>query len=711
MANRQAQVLEAPSLALECGLTFPVTSINVISASNRLVFGALGPLVKILLTAQADKWEDAISKDDAIKDLVSSCVKSDEHIKKVKRLFLQSPPPFVDQEMGISVDAYISFIEELTKKVVACDKSATAVVNESDSSTTPVDSHKQVAACFKKLETGIANIVKYSAVKVSAGGHTTTYKSAITKQLKIFFATLFYCFKDSDAFEGPEPTIDFKKWPIALQKQAPEFKEIQASTYFGSPVSAKSIIEILEKRNTQREKDRAEALQLLQVQLASLRDKESASITDTAKKAAYLEAWPIAVEFILQYFKFCLKKANCSGVSTAKSLLKSAASATEFGSILDVVYAEANKMPTAIDVSDVTKPDVDVPVKDVEPSYKCQLLEPPTFPVKFKFNPPVYETTSTNWLGFVEVKAVPYFITHQLSYKDRAAALWYVFSSKNLRNRYLRVFESYIKIVESKDDFAALYRKVGQTFWPEQTQMPHDYEKLLHDPSYISQKADENHEDFVERLKDCFQSAYPASADTDTNKLRLAEMIFKGIREGWLKNILFNEHYETIFVRGEVNKLLQVMKREKLKAFKAKSLAQEGLSLNYIDSRGSNNSRRPVRVPQKAPKGRSRIQEEVKYLTKDRNVDKNGNLIVPVKDMPKHLTQRADFNPRNYVDKSTYQSVLRMARAKTDRRSAEKAKAAQNKRKYRRRVDNKYRRTNTLIEPSRESFVNTVNTV
>ena len=73
MANRQAQVLEAPSLALECGLTFPVTSINVISASNRLVFGALGPLVKILLTAQADKWEDVISKDDAIKDLVSSC--------------------------------------------------------------------------------------------------------------------------------------------------------------------------------------------------------------------------------------------------------------------------------------------------------------------------------------------------------------------------------------------------------------------------------------------------------------------------------------------------------------------------------------------------------------------------------------------------------------------------------------------------------------
>ena len=709
-------MLKAPDLAFEYGLALPVASINVIQPSNKLVFGALGPLVKILLTVEADKWEDAIAKDEVIKDLVSSSVKSEEYVQKVKRYFLASPPPFVAQKMGISVDEYITFMEELTKKCAACETDS-ADVNKGGTNTTgatnTVSSSKQLAACFNKLKTGIANIVSHSTVKVSASGQVTTYKTAITKQLKQFFATLMYCLKNSEALDGPCPIIDLKKWPAALIKQSPEFDEIQASTYFGSPVSAKSIIEIMEKRDTQREKDRVEALQLLRVQLASLKDKESANFegSDAANKAKYLEAWPMAVEFVQQYFQFGLKRANASGISTVKALIKGAMSATEFGEILDVVCREAEKMPTAIDVSDVTKPLEDVPVKDIQPTYECQLLEPPAFAVKFKFNPPTYDTYSHDWIGFVEIKAVPYFITHQLSYKNRAAALWHVFPTRNLRNRYLRVFEAYIKIVDSREEFATLYRKVGETFWPEQTQMPHDYEKKLHDPSYTSQRADENHEDFVERLKDCFKRAYPASADTDTNKLRLAEMIFKGVRESWLKNILFNEHYDTIFVTGEVNKLLQILKREALKAFKAKSLASEGLSLSFIDNRGGAADRRHERSSKSMPKRGNKIQEEVKYLTKNRNVDKNGNLIVAVKDMPKHLVERAGFNPKNYVDKAKYRDINRMARANVDRRNRERAKAAQNKRKYRRKVENKYRRTNTLIEPSRDSYVNTVNTL
>ena len=67
MAKRQAQVLKAPDLALN-GLNFPVTSINVIQPCNKLVFAALGPLVKILLTVQADAWETKITEDEVVCD-------------------------------------------------------------------------------------------------------------------------------------------------------------------------------------------------------------------------------------------------------------------------------------------------------------------------------------------------------------------------------------------------------------------------------------------------------------------------------------------------------------------------------------------------------------------------------------------------------------------------------------------------------------------
>ena len=698
--------------------------VNVITSTNKLLFSDAAPCVNLLWTEGEGVRTAGMAKLVLIQTLVSNCLPSTGK-KLVLGKFLSNPPPFVSQKMGLTIDEYIDFISEFTNVAEKCDKEITDKEH--------TDLCTKVAGTFEKLDKGISNIQKNFSVKVKSGGKSSTYKLAITKQLKSFIATLFYCMQNNDAFAEPDPTIDLSKWPDALVPETMEIKEIQQTT----EAHAKSIISILENRNLPRDQDRADALRLLTIQLTNLSESEAKTLSaDSVKCSKYKDVGaPMAAKFIMDCFLNKLNRGNSSGIATTKILLKSCLDTTDYGEILEYVWRVAEKVPKAIDVSEAIKAKEDIPVKDMAPTYKCQLTEPPPITVKHKFEPPVYHT-SGDWLSFVEFKAIPYFMTHSLSYSHRASALWHCLPTANYRNRYLKTFGDCISGVKTLEDFAALYRSVGQSFWPEQILLPHDFEKKLRTPSFIRQFQDENHDDFVYRLQETFESAYPSSYDSDTNKLKLCEIIFSGIREAWLKNILFNEHYDIIFVTGEVNKLLQIMKKEKLKSFKARALAKDGLSLNFISDvqnkpSGSrprhkpslwapkpyrpmqdNNTHRSVKSFQNPIKNISKLETQIRqehqFLVQNRNVGPDGKLIIPLDRIPHGLKTRPGFDARNYVSKETYRQVMEMAKANVSRRKEQNNKKSKNQRRYRRMAENKHRRNNTLVEPQRR-YVNEVN--
>ena len=697
--------------------------INVITSSNKLLATDASSLVNLLWNSTGRT--PGVAKVELTQSLVTNCLPS--HGKKlVMAKFLSNPPPFVSQKMGWSIDEYINFITDITTVAEKCDKATT------DTEHTAMCT--KVAGTFEKAKDGLSNMQKNFNVKVRSGGKSTTYKLAITKQMVSFIATLFYCLKNEDAFAEPDPLIDLSRWPDALLAETIAISEIQDST----EVNAKIIISILEKRNLPRDQDRMDALRLLNVQLTNLSESEAKTVSTDTVRCKYKDIGsPMAVQFILDCFKNKLNRGNSNGIATARTLMKSCLDTTEFGEILEYVWKLAEKVPRAIDVSEAIKPKEDIPVKGVAPAYKCLLKEPQPISVKFKFIPPVYNN-SRDWLSFVEFKLIPYYVTHTLSYRDRANALWYSFPTVNYRNRYLNTFSDCINGVKTQEDFTTLYRSVGQTFWPEQTKLAHDFEKQLRTPSFIRQYDYENHEDFVLRLQETFERAYPSSHDSDTNKLKLCEIIFTGIRESWLKNILFNEHYDKIFVTGEVNKLLLIMRSEMLKAYKAKALAKEGLSLNYISESSNRQPRRPKersstwssqqsgrpvysknsannryhqnsKKPEKKPsKLGSEIKEELQFLLRNKNVGPGGRLIVPTDKIPDFIRKAPGFDARNYVSKDGYAQVRKMAEANVKRKHENKKKKTKNTRRYRRVTENKYRRNNTLIEPQRR-YINAVN--
>ena len=692
--------------------------INVITTKNKLQLEKATDVVDILLTKDESEWKDKISNDSTLGDLVDTTTINDGVKKKISQGFLSCPPPFVDQKLGIPIDDYIKFITKIIKETKTPD---------SGQNNDKAKILQAMAESFSLLKTGIENIKTNFSEKVLVDGKHTTYKTAIKKQLKSFVATLIYCLQHDDALIGPDPVIDLQRWPGPIVPQGlgiTEIKNLETNEF-----NAKSVISLLEKRNQPREQDRLDALKLLTEQLAQLSTSEFSKVTGTDKQEQFKTGTPVANDFIKSCFKHDLKHNQMSGIATVKSLLKTQFAETEYAEILEYVWREAAKQPAVIDITEATQPLQDIPVKPVDPTYETRLVEPPTFTVKFRFQPPIYDL-NRNWLNFVEFKAIPYFMTHRLSHKDRAAALWHCLPNVNFRNRYMMTFGPYItgNLIENSDDFTALYRKVGDYFWPEQTLLPHDHEKLLSKPSYIRQKNNETHGDFVNRLKTTFRLAYPSSHDSDTNKLKLSEIVFKGIQDQWLKNILFKDHYDLVFVTGEVNKMLEVMDRERLKNHKARQLAAEGLSLNYIQENSKQKFNKPnyskpnnisnseranssnkndsnIKIQnftkKKNKNNKDAVKNEAAFLLKNKNIDSSGKLIIPVEKIPDHLKRSPNFNPRNYVSKERYREVIKMAESNVNQRASERHKKAANTRKYRRKVANKNRRMNTLIEPHR----------
>jgi len=518
-----------------------------------------------------------------------------------------------------------------------------------------------------------------------------------------------------DALQEPDATIDLNTWSMKIIDKKMDMsglKQLEDSEFSG-----KTMIELLEKRNHPSEHERNDAYKLLVEQFTTIQNSEENSISDSDKKEQYTNiAAPGVKDFIRRCFRNELNQNCVTGIATTNVVLKSCYDSSEFIEALEYVRSQASKLPVAMDISAALQLEADVPVSAVEPSYETSLLEPPTFPTKRKFSPPLYDT-SRNWISYIELRAIPYFLTHSLSFSERACALWHCLPTVNHRNRYMRIFGSYLtaNIIKTRGDFENLYRKVGETFWPEQTRLPQDFEKMLNNPNFTRQKFEENYEDLVSRLKRTFRQAYPNAHDSDTNKLKLCELVFKGIRDRWLKELLFKEHYDIVFETGEINKMLEIMNKEHIKYHKAKKLAMEGLTLNYIntdpreklfgkDFSGSSKSKREDFGKKSFSKPlNSRNSNHLsgdKLSRRDAAIKKEVDFLI----RSRSKNYRNRDGKREYLNAKEFAEVRKMAEHNVQKRFEEQHKKAANTRKYKRKVENKQRRTNVLIEPRRKDW-------
>ena len=680
----------------------PRITINIITQSNKIEFAKSTSVVKILFTEEASKWEEKLADDSTIQQTISETMASDKDKKLILKKFVASPPPFVDDK-GLPISDYIDFITEMCKNCKISTESLTS--NDHKTKT------KAMAGAFKKLETGIASFKSRLDTDCSSNGKQMKFKSAITKQLKSFISTLLYCLTHASAMNAPDAMDLVWQAPIEeLSLKMDELKLLEEKEY-----NAKSVISLLEKKQNPSESDRCEAYKLLCEHLTKITVSESGDISDNDKKQKYDELGATtATDFIKQMFQGKLTSGCVAGIAASRSIVENSCQSSELIAILDYISVHALRIPTSINLSEALKVEEDIPVSSVEPGYQSLLIEPPAFSTKFKFNPPTYDV-SRNWIHFVELHANPYFQTHNLSYKDKAAALWHCLPTTAFRNRYMRTFGTYLEsnLIKTSSDFQQFYRKVGETFWPEQILLPHDYEKKLNQPSFVKQRYDETYGDFAERLKLTFRQAFPSTHDSDTNKLKLTELVFKGIKDSWLKHLLFKDHFKTVFETGEINKLISIMGKERIKYHKARKLASEGLSLNFIEDHQYNKSQYSQKNHQNSRKNSSyksknkqsryevRVQKEFEFLARNKNVKPGGGLIVPEDKIPEKVKRLPNFNPRNYLAHKDYIAVRKMAISNVEKRSQESHKKAANTRKYKRKCENKNRRENVLIEPNR----------
>ena len=74
------------------------------------------------------------------------------------------------------------------------------------------------------------------------------------------------------------------------------------------------------------------------------------------------------------------------------------------------------------------------------------------------------------------------------------------------------------------------------------------------------------------------------------------------------------------------------------------------------------------------------------------------------------MKRKPDFDCRNYVDSPTYKSIVAMAKKNLEERQKNRKRSSElavKRRRYKRGVENKFRRNNVSVLPSRNS-VNTI---
>ena len=521
------------------------------------------------LISAPDKYLEAITDLELFKTLVMTTKLNDKSRKESQHLFLTFAPPWVSDPTDpsslsyrIPNDKYVKLIREVFQR---CN--------------TPAD---DTDASVKKAIIGVANpianfwkdiIGDISAVFDTQVVFTTTnvnkvvsnqhkdFRTAFKQFMNNFFATLLWALKTED-FKAIFPSLN---WKISAAK--PVVKKIEDIKTTVSVPSKDDIITILDYKYSGKESVRIDSRLLINTKIEQIKTLDLTKILLATDRSTYEDQCVLAVKgFVDRFYTNLLTGASVSGISTSIALIKGVCKTSALIHILEYLHEKAKKLPLPCSIDERFSSDSESDCEVADDVYRTDILEPPTLTCQkgntFKFNPPVYNVRTGDWLNFIEKKYMGWCRQRGLSAYDKAVGLFYVLKGTRLQNKFLRTFGEVLNqtTLNSPDKFQDLYVKVGSKFWPEQRKCAADYIADLNNPAITKQNPEDTLEEHYHRLKELFLRAYPNDGiNSSTNKLRFCEIFYFSLHDSYYKRLIQQDHYEDIFTKGRLKKVLKCL--------------------------------------------------------------------------------------------------------------------------------------------------------
>ena len=688
--------------------------IYVIGIENSIIYSLSESLANTILSTDSNDWGTTLSTNATLQKIISETVLNAEMKKSIVTKFITHPPSFVShdnsEEFTIDAQSYSTF---LYRFIGCCESSASAITELDHKNKT-----KNLADSFSTLENVIKRIKTYFPRKcLDLNGCEKSFKTVFKSQLRIFISTLvgLVLFDDLD--------VKFD-WPARPIRKPDSLLDIKSK----GNTTAHDLITLIEYRSSARADFRAKVETTLYEKMDQLFGTEIAALTGNDKVMYETYVRDSVKNWLVRYYKRKLNASCTAGVAATISLLKQAYSTSEFLTVLSFIEKDAAKIGPIIDLTDIvppTKADVSVDVSKVTPTYVPSVLEAPSLGSKIPkdFSPPKFRSTG-DFLVFIENVANVYFSLKGLDYNARAAAIWYTLPTCTLKNSFSRKFKPFIdaNLINSNEDYVNFYLRVCKELFPLQIKSAIDYEQELNDPRFQLQKPFESIEDYLSRLVDRFKLAYPDCFDDASKRLRICRIFYQGLRNTQLQAILRKDHYDLLFVEGRYNDALKILlkkerENEALRRLSKMSIGTHREEINYISGRNKKVTRKFQKHDHKPnhSKYNEKLNKEISFLRKRKNVGLDGKLIIPISQIPHFIKSKPDFDARDYIrDAKTFRAIREMAKKNLETADSKRKRTSElavKRRRYKRSVENKFRRNNVAVLASRDTVSAEVNTI
>ena len=537
-----------------------------------------------------------------------------DKLAKVKQVFVGKPPSFVNNHLlkeplsdvyGITSDDYLAFITDLFVALTHNSIKEAQDDEENDGSkkeTLQKAIAKVVSDKFIKWQNAFKALlddeITYQQIDRrdrKSACKNKTFKAGLKHQFSIFLGTLFTAAKLESAFDLHCNPI---KW--SFERMSPVVKTVVDIKAEAEYPSASDMITLLKKKKNQRETD--EARVVFAEKLTKISEKESTDISDANHKKSYNDIVVPAVKIYSEkHFTNKIQRVDTSGIASNLSLLKTLSPNSLFVSVFEILHDEANKalVHKKLDDSDIViiesdGEDVVLPVIN----HKCKLTQPPTFSEHCKsinkFNPPVYRyEVHGDFIDFVEGKAMDHIRKFpQMTYADKGIAIWYLLKSNRQRNMFMKHFGKYLNdfSLSNEKEFQNLYVQVARKLFPEQEKTPIDYQNQIRDIDWLAQHSDEDFDELLDRIKECFENAYPGEENSDVNRVGLANAFYSALNDKFYQKFIDEHHYNDFFRKGKINHVVtQLNKKKRMRLEQKKRRENIATPVNRIASKQSSN--------------------------------------------------------------------------------------------------------------------------
>ena len=714
-------------------------------------------LVELALQTSPSAWVDELKKNEFVEFLVTKNVyqksidgslssRLASHKNFIITLFGGNPPPLVGSTYGfLDHNNYNKFVVDLTNSLYKYGKTE----QDFDAMVTKVaelfkawwyDSGT-AAKWSETIERSLPEHHKWVIIRNSAtAGMNKAYRPLLRDTLSVFLATFAFGLTEENE-QVVRNSIDFRKWPDAIEYEAGG-KFIAGDNAVSSlPLEAALSVSIrkhLDSNPSVRTQGLTETLQGIDkyskefessvLGSAKFKDK-SASITQTNVDTYKTIFVANLKEIIKILFHKELKYDDGNRIEHLSSLHSAMLSIlasdsitfinlSAIGPILNYLIQYYQNLPKndlskIFDDLSIGGPCTEEPydrLKRSEGVFFSMYPTPPLIKSDKKspgpFSPPTW--TEGELHKFLYTRYMQYAVSQMVSdWIDRLKGIFYVFRSDAQKLDFQRLVLDNISGNShiNEHEYHGFVKKICSRFDKLNFRSQEYYVELLQNREYMSQRKEEQMQDFLSRITYTQSLAYPNSYNSDVNRRLLCKFFFRGISSDRIRSHLQDHHPALVLDAGQAQELLRKAceKEDQLIRFQEEFGADK---INTFNVSSQSCPRNQGRVSWAGPgehehqdtearrqedksddagsvislesaKGLSKLElkarkAEVKAylynLCRNKNLTPSGSLITPENEIPDSVKKSEYyFGPRHYVRITEFNVLKAKAKNEIDR--------------------------------------------